>query len=155
MTEQKDMLLALFAMQAELNDYIFRTQSLRDGHGKPLRMKTIVEALQGDQLGVNDLPNQWLGHYARAMAAELQELDDELLWKWWSRDRLDMQNIRVELIDMLHFLVSAMISAGMSAEQVFNLYQQKHAVNRQRQDQGYGQDSKDPADNRDIVMGQD
>ena len=39
----------------------------------------------------------------KAMKEELCELDDELLWKWWSKDKIDMQNIRVELIDILHF----------------------------------------------------
>ena len=48
-----------------------------------------------------------------------------------------MQNIRVELIDILHFLVSAMMCAGLSAEKVFDIYRQKHAINIKRQDTEY------------------
>lgn len=152
MAEQEDMLAALFTMQAALNDHIFSTQSLTGPDGGRLQMQAIVDAMQRGELGVNDLPNQWLARYARAMAAELQELDAELLWKWWSRDQLDVQNVRVELIDILHFLISAMISVGMQPADVLHLYRQKHAVNMQRQDQGYGRDNKDQADNRAIVM---
>ena len=84
------------------------------------------------------------------MASELTELNDELLWKWWSKDSIDMQNIRVELVDILHFLVSAMIAAGLDAEKVHEIYLQKHAVNVARQDQGYNKLEKSEEDNRSI-----
>ena len=137
-------------MQKTLNDHIFHSQSLHDQTGKVLQMQTIQTALQHGELGVNDLPNQWLAKYTRAMAAEVKELDNELLWKWWSRDTLDLQNIRVELIDILHFLVSCMIVAGITPAQVFDLYQQKHTINRERQDTGYRKKDKDETDNQTI-----
>jgi dimeric dUTPase (all-alpha-NTP-PPase superfamily) len=84
------------------------------------------------------------------MREELNELDDDLLWKWWSKDRIDIQNIRVELIDILHFLISAMICAGLTADKVFDVYQQKHSINLDRQDSGYSKDSKSEDDNRTI-----
>ena len=74
----------------------------------------------------------------------------EFLWKWWSKDTLDLQNIRVELIDILHFLISAMISSGLSAEKVFDIYTQKHAINQARQDAGYNRGSKTEDDNKTI-----
>ena len=79
------------------------------------------------------------------------ELNQDLLWKWWSKDKIDLQNIRVELIDILHFLISAMLSAGLSAEKVFDIYRQKHAVNFARQDAGYSGDTKTEEDNRGIT----
>ncbi len=84
------------------------------------------------------------------MDEEVKELNAELLWKWWSKDEIDIQNIRVELIDVLHFLVSAMISAGLTPEKVFDVYQQKHAVNIARQDSGYSKATKTEDDNRNI-----
>jgi hypothetical protein len=54
------------------------------------------------------------------------------------------------LIAVLHFLVSAMITAGMTAEKVYDVYRQKHAVNLARQEQGYSMESKTEDDNRTI-----
>ena len=145
-----DMLRRIFAMQTELNDYVFRKNGLSDGAGGALSMAAIEAAANSDALMVNDLPNQWLGHYAKAIEEELKELNADLLWKWWSKDRIDIQNIRVELIDILHFLVSAMICSGLTADDVCEIYRQKHAVNVRRQDSGYSKATKDETDNREI-----
>ena len=148
---QEDMLGLIFSMQTELNDYVFRKNSIRDNDGNTLSMESIFRAAANGELKVNDVPNRWLSNYTRAMEEEIRELSEELLWKWWSKDELDLQNIRVELIDILHFLVSAMISAGLTADKVFDVYRQKHAVNINRQDSGYNKASKTEDDNRGIV----
>lgn len=145
-----DMLERIFAMQTELNDHVFRNNGLTDGTGQPLSMNAIESAANGGALMVNDLPNLWLARYSKAMAEELKELDADLLWKWWSKDRIDLQNVRVELIDILHFLVSAMICSGLTAGKVYEIYRQKHAVNVRRQDSGYSRATKDETDNRTI-----
>ena len=137
-------------MQTDLNDYVFNKNGIVDNHGKTLIMSAIFNAANDNQLKVNELPNRWLGNYSRAMREEINELDADLLWKWWSRDEIDLQNIRVELIDILHFLVSAMICAGLTAEKVFDVYQQKHSVNLDRQDSGYNMKSKTEKDNQTI-----
>ncbi len=144
------MLQAIFQLQAELNDHVFARQALRTSAGHPLRMVDIAESAARGELMVNDLPNQWLLRYAKAMEEEVQELQADLRWKWWSRDEINLQNVRVELIDVLHFLVSAMITAGMTAEKVYDVYRQKHAVNLARQEQGYSMESKTEDDNRTI-----
>ena len=145
-----DMLSKIFQMQSELNDYVFAKNKLKDEIGKTLTMQTIFDAVNNDELKVNDLPNQWLTNYSKAMAEEVKELDADLLWKWWSKDEIDLQNIRVELIDILHFLVSAMICAGLTPDKVFDVYRQKHAVNLNRQDTGYNKQSKTEDDNKNI-----
>lgn len=137
-------------MQTELNDTVFEKNRLHDDEGHVLNMHAIYSAAAGGKLKVNDLPNQWLSRYSRAMREELNELDEDLLWKWWSKDSVDMQNVRVELIDILHFLVSAMICAGLTPEKVFDVYRQKHAVNLKRQDNDYDRQSKTEDDNRTI-----
>lgn len=146
------MLDKIFEMQAQLNDYVFSKNNLKDDSGQPLTMASIITAVAEKKLMVNDLPNQWLSNYAEAMYAELVELDEELPWKWWSKDEIDMQNIRVELIDILHFLVSAMMCAGLDAEQVYDIYQQKHAVNIKRQDTDYKTATKTEDDNKVIGL---
>lgn len=145
-----DMLDALFKMQTDLNNYVFTSNGIHDEKGNQLTMLAIATQTTNGHLSVNDLPNQWLARYSKAMADELDELNDDLLWKWWSKDKIDLQNVRVELIDLLHFLVSAMIAAGLSAEAVFDIYKQKHVVNVARQKQGYNRDSKTEEDNRTI-----
>ncbi len=145
-----DMLSQIFEMQTELNNYVFSSNKLSNNSGNTLSMADIFEAVNNNQLMVNDLPNRWLANYSKAMQEELNELDDDLLWKWWSKDRIDIQNIRVELIDILHFLVSAMICAGLTADKVFDVYQQKHSINLDRQNSGYSKDSKTEDDNRTI-----
>ena len=148
--KREDMLDKIFEMQTELNDYVFRKNRIVDDHGKTLTMAAIFTSVNNEQLKVNELPNQWLANYSKAMREEINELDADLLWKWWSRDEIDLQNIRVELIDILHFLVSAMICAGLTPQKVFDVYQQKHSVNLNRQDNGYNMKSKTENDNKNI-----
>ena len=145
-----DMLQRIFRMQTELNDYVFSKNNIKDASENPLTMDTICSAVSGSALKVNDLPNAWLSNYSRAMRDEILELDEELLWKWWSKDEIDIQNIRVELIDILHFLVSALICSGLTAEKVYDIYCQKHAINLRRQDSGYNKAMKTEEDNRNI-----
>ena len=149
-TAEIDMLKRIFRMQAELNDYVFKKNGLMDTSGKLLTMDTIYSDVSEGGLKVNDLPNAWLSNYSRAMREEILELDEELLWKWWSKDDIDIQNIRVELIDILHFLVSALICSGLTPEKVYDIYCQKHAVNLNRQDSGYNMTTKNEEDNRNI-----
>ncbi len=148
--ETKDMLSKIFEMQTELNNYVFEKNNLKDSSGNTLNMQALLNAVNNNELKVNDLPNQWLANYSKAMSEEIKELDEDLLWKWWSKDEIDIQNIRVELIDVLHFLVSAMICAGLTPEKVFDVYQQKHAVNLNRQDTGYSKNTKTEDDNKNI-----
>ena len=144
------MLEDIFRMQLELNDYVFKKNNLKNKSGDVLNMQAIITAVKNEDMMVNDLPNKWLVNYSKAIKEELSELDEELLWKWWSKDEIDMQNIRVELVDILHFLISAMMCAGLTAEKVFDIYQQKHAVNIKRQDMDYNKKIKTEDDNKDI-----
>ncbi|MFT5240317.1 MAG: dimeric dUTPase (all-alpha-NTP-PPase superfamily) [Candidatus Promineifilaceae bacterium] len=90
---------------------------------------------------------EWVLNYCRAMSQELAELTDSVPWKWWAKyQTFDKQNARVEIVDMLHFLVSLAQVMGMSAEDVHELYMKKHDVNVQRQDSGYT--VKDESDNK-------
>ena len=146
-----DKLDQLFALQTELNDRMFAKKDIRDREGKTLTMKALLADAKSTQpLGPNTLVNEWLGKYLTALDDESRELREELLWKWWSKDHLDMQNIRVEIVDQLHFWLSLALTAGMSAEEVFNTYMQKNAINHARQEQCYSRSSKNEDDNKSI-----
>ena len=88
---------------------------------------------------------QWVLNYSRALSQELAELTDSVPWKWWAKyQKFDLQNARVEVVDMFHFLISIAQTLGMSADDVFQKYVKKNEVNFQRQDSGYAvKDEKD------------
>ena len=146
-----DKLEEIFTLQGELNDRIFAKQGMRGPDGQILSMAAIRAQLEKKELGPNGLPNLWLRNYLTALKAEAVETEEELLWKWWSKDQIDLQNIRVEIVDMMHFLTSLALVAGMTPEEFHRLYTKKHEVNQQRQDQGYSKDTKNEADNRGVV----
>ena len=91
----------------------------------------------------------WILNYCRAMSQEIAELTDSVPWKWWARyQKFDEQNARVEVVDLFHFLISLAQVLGMSAEDVYQAYLKKNAVNFQRQQTGYN--TKDEHDCRHI-----
>ncbi len=92
---------------------------------------------------------QWVLNYTRATSQELAELVDSVPWKWWAKyQTLDMQNARVEVVDLFHFIISLAQVLGMDAKDVHDLYNQKNKLNFQRQDSGYAE--KDESDNKGL-----
>ena len=125
--DQPDQLREMFRMQQALNERI--------------GVKTT---------GMDDAQKaQWLLNYCRAMSQEIAELTDSVPWKWWAKyQKFDAQNARVEVVDLFHFLISAAQVLGMSADDIFQTYLKKNAVNFQRQDSGYTR--KDESDSKGI-----
>jgi dimeric dUTPase (all-alpha-NTP-PPase superfamily) len=94
----------------------------------------------------------WLLNYSRALSQETAEMIDSLPWKWWARyQNYDRANVQVEIVDMLHFLVSLAQVAGLDAKDVHELYMKKNRVNFQRQESGYA--VKDESDNARVKLG--
>ncbi len=92
---------------------------------------------------------KWVLNYTRAMTQEMAELTDSVPWKWWAKyQKFDLQNARVEVVDLFHFLISLAQVLGMSSDDVFSAYVKKNEVNFKRQDAGYV--VKDEADSRHI-----
>jgi dimeric dUTPase (all-alpha-NTP-PPase superfamily) len=92
---------------------------------------------------------QWVLNYTRAMIQEIAELVDSVPWKWWAKyQTFDVQNARVEVVDLFHFLISIAQVLGMSADDVYQAYVKKNQVNHQRQDSGYA--IKDEGDSKHI-----
>lgn len=125
MTEQPDMLQDLFDKQMSLNQ----------------------------RIGVNprdmneDEQVKWILNYTRAASQEMAELIDSVPWKWWAKyQEFDVQNAKVEVVDLFHFIISLAQVLGMDAQDVHNLYNQKNKLNFKRQDDGYA--VKDENDNR-------
>jgi len=102
----------------------------------------------------------WLNNYIAAMSNELEELRDCTFWKHWCKEAQqgkrfylhDLQNARVEVIDMLFFWISLAQCVGLDADDVVRLYEQKLRVNHARQDDGYSMATKTEDDNRSIRL---
>jgi dimeric dUTPase (all-alpha-NTP-PPase superfamily) len=103
-----------------------------------------------DTAGMTDEQRQqWVLKYCRAMNQEVAELTDCVPWKWWAKyQKFDRQNARVEIVDLLHFLVSLAQVMELTPDEIFEAYTKKHRVNLARQDSGYTK--KDESDNRHI-----
>lgn len=122
-----DQLREMFRMQRALN----------------LRIGVDTSSMDEKQKG------EWLLNYSRAMSQELSELVDSVPWKWWAKyQKFDEQNARVEVVDLFHFLISAAQVLGMDADDVYQAYLKKNAVNFKRQESGYT--VKDENDSRHI-----
>jgi dimeric dUTPase (all-alpha-NTP-PPase superfamily) len=126
MTEP-DQLRELFRMQKSLNE----------------RIGVFTDAMsEADK-------TKWVLNYTRAMSQELAELTDSVPWKWWAKyQTFDEQNARVEVVDLLHFVISLAQVLGMDADTVFAAYLKKNEVNLKRQDTGYV--TKDAEDSKHI-----
>lgn len=151
----EDKLEKLFQLQKKLNDYYFEKLGITTNLGDHLTMQYLEVVGLGfrENHGPNHITNEWLGKFSKALREELNELDECLLWKWWSKDSVNLQNVRVEIIDMLHFLISLAITAGLTANDVMTLYEKKNAVNIERQERGdYCQETKTEDDNKDVTL---
>ena len=88
-----------------------------------------------------------LKNYLDALMAECMELQDCLAWKHWYREAKDgrqhelqdVQNARVEAIDMLFFWVSICQLLGLSPQDVYRLYGKKLRINILRQEEDRSQ----------------
>lgn len=136
------MLKELFERQAVLNKRIgYDTQHLRE---------SFDPALAGT----------WLNDYISAASNELEELRDCTFWKHWCAEAQegkrftihDLQNARVEVIDLLFFWISMAQCVGLDAEDVYNLYLQKLDVNHKRQNDSYSMTEKEETDNRTVTL---
>lgn len=145
-----DKLEHLFALQASLNDRIFQKRSLKGQDGQILSTEKLVElARQTSPAPASDTAT-WLSNYLKALQDESRELGEEIPWKWWSKENLDLEAIRVEIVDILHFWISMALVSGMDASEVHRLYLLKNQVNLDRQDNGYDASNKSGRDDEHV-----
>ncbi len=121
-------------------------------------------------LARNELPEQGglrvevgraLKNYLDAMGSECHELLDCLSWKHWYKEARegrqyeirDIQNARVEAVDMLFFWVSICQLLGLSPDDIFRLYGKKLGINHRRQDEDrtQAQHGQHEGENRQVV----
>lgn len=117
MEEKRDMLQVVFDLQKKFDTEIVEKRNLKDIS-----------------------PDQWIQKEVLAMLSELAELLDEVNFKWWKNPKeVNYENVKAELIDILHFFASMCIKVGMDAPEVYERYIEKNKENFLRQ---YGQSAK-------------
>ncbi|MCL1901223.1 MAG: dUTPase [Firmicutes bacterium] len=85
-------------------------------------------------------PKDWILKETLAMVSELSELISEVNFKWWKNEKeINWQNVKEELVDILHFFVSMCLKVDMTSDELYELYIKKNKENFDRQ---YGISSK-------------
>lgn len=111
MAAAMDKLETIFTMQKALNDDIVRIRHLED---------------------ITD--DQWHQKLTLAMLSEMAEALEGTDFKWWkNKKEKDPDYLKDEIVDMLHFLVSMALRAGMDADEMFERYLNKNKENFDRQ----------------------
>ena len=147
----------LWPLQAELNRRAgFDTAGL--GAALAAAERTGVLPTEG---GLRCQVGRALKNYLDALAAECHELQDCLSWKHWYREAKegrqyelrDVQNARVEAVDMLFFWMSLCQLLGLEPQDVYRLYAKKLGINHRRQDEGRSQaeHAAHEAENRQVL----
>ncbi|MBN1942096.1 MAG: hypothetical protein JW849_02265 [Phycisphaerae bacterium] len=149
----------LWPLQAELNARTgIDTQALGRTLNEPLHGGT-----ENDPAAADILLNvgRALKNYLDALASECHELQDCLSWKHWYAEAKqgrqyelkDLQNARVEAVDMLFFWISLCQLLGLTPADVYRLYEKKLGINHRRQDENRTQAEHESheAENRGVV----
>lgn len=83
---------------------------------------------------------EWIQKEILAIISELSEVMDEVNFKWWKNPKeVNEAALKEEMIDVLHFFVSMCIKAGLTSDELFELYKAKNKENFDRQ---YGRSDK-------------
>jgi len=78
--------------------------------------------------------NEMLKTFVIALADEAFEMLHLLNWKPWKNEKeLDIDALKKEAIDALHFLLQIFILLGMNAEEITEAYKRKLKENYERQ----------------------
>ena len=106
-----DRLDEIFRMQKALNDDIIARRHLE---------------------GISD--TEWIQKQTLAMLSEMAELLNEVNFKWWKNPKpVDDHAVKEELVDILHFFVSMCLRAGMTPQEMYDIYMGKNRENFNRQ----------------------
>ena len=106
-----DRLDEIFRMQKALNDDIIARRHLE---------------------GISD--TEWIQKQTLAMLSEMAELLNEVNFKWWKNPKPVYDHaVKEELVDILHFFVSMCLRAGMTPQEMYDIYMEKNRENFNRQ----------------------
>jgi len=81
---------------------------------------------------------KWTKEFILCCMDELSEVLNQVSWKHWKKPiAVDSVEVKYELVDLLHFLISLMLVWEMDADEVYTMYLAKNKENHERQNRGY------------------
>jgi hypothetical protein len=160
-----DRLGEIFSLQAKLIDrlgtktagrLIFPESEINDGQENVCDIATLSnhkDSLCDIETGqtVEFALYEEIQQSTRKMIAEASEILDWTPWKPWSKQlgnkspdfpiekhfsEEHLREIRMEVVDQLHFVIEAAQILGMSSDDLYQMYLEKNGINHQRQDSG-------------------
>ena len=145
------------------NDYVKSTNHLEKLMTLQKNTQEGVYGYDFKSLSLGEIKDFWLWN-TRAIDDEISEAYDALggvsnngetsignaVWKPWKSNPKkaysmkvsdlsedDQKELKMELVDIQHFLFNMMISVGMTAEELYNYYISKNKENIRRQENNY------------------
>lgn len=90
-------------------------------------LRETFDALGGIDNGIgNAVWKPWKGDHQKASSMKFNEMTPS-----------DLKELKMELIDIQHFVFNMMLAAGITPDELFNYYFSKNKENRSRQQRGY------------------
>ena len=101
---------------------------------KIFEMQKALDGYIAENRSLNFTVDEWVQKKCLAMISEISELLCEVNFKWWkNKKEIDVKAVKEEIVDILHFLVGMCINAGMTADEMFEIYYNKNKENFDRQ----------------------
>ena len=82
------------------------------------QLKIMLELQDNMNTKVNENWRDQSFEWYRAILIECGELLDHYGWKWWKKQTPDVEQVRLELIDIWHFGLSILLQSGTAVEQL-------------------------------------
>lgn len=134
-THLDDLFLCQSDTQKNIYGYNFAEMTLRDlmnfwhmnNHALVSEIHEATDALGGIKDGIGSgIWKRWKSTYADAGNMTIASLSES-----------DLTELKMEVVDILHFFLNMAISIGMTPQELYNYYFAKNAENRDRQKRGY------------------
>lgn len=79
--------------------------------------------------------DEWMRQWALAVLSETNEILDEINWKHWKNAKpVNIESVKEEVADLLHFVVSMALTCDMNADELHYRYMVKNKENHDRQE---------------------
>jgi dimeric dUTPase (all-alpha-NTP-PPase superfamily) len=89
---------------------------------------------------INQEKVKWTKEFIICCQDELSEILNWLPWKHWKKykkEKINNKEVKYEIIDLMHFVISLALLFGMTADEFYSLYVTKMEENNNRQKRGY------------------
>lgn len=133
-----DKLTKMMEMQEHLNTNVINKLEME--HYLPPSLKegeSISTMMTSDEYDNHiRLKREWADNFMSALQAEVVETREALTQrvKWWKDKTKTDEGVKEEIIDCWHFLMSASLAMGMTADEIFQIYCKKNEANFTRKD---------------------